>query len=125
VANNNQLLNAAFIGFIDGALDGRSNLSASAINYVALVTAAKAFATQVDTKISRDNTMTDVSGSHLPPANNVITANLLSKVTLMTRICASMIAGRYSENPSQSSWDSVAIQVAAAYTQAITQLIRT
>jgi len=124
--NNNCLRNAAFTGFMTGALSGRVISSPLAASYLKLKDAANAFAGQVDAAIPFDATITT---SAMDPSmlvstgSNTIQSNTQVKPTLLQGICCAAMEGRFSEDATPSDYTSLAAACAAAYTEGLLGLV--
>jgi len=122
MANNNCLLNAAMIGFVQGALDGRKITSPTATDYLALKNAAVAFAGKVNTAIPFDALIT-TSGADptmlVDTASQTIQSNTQMRPALLQAICAGAMSGSYTEDAVAADYTNLANACAAAYTEAL------
>lgn len=109
--NNNQLFDAGVNGFIGGAL--QSGITDPAPTFYSDVTdSAVAFATQLDSKI--------------PPDANIVTpvdSETLAKVNLLTSLCLGVNSGRFPQSDTPGDYDQTATAIAAAYTEAVAELV--
>lgn len=111
--NNNIYGNAAFCGFIEGALAGRANQVATA----GLLAAATQFAIEVDALIVFDATVTTGSAiTQLAITTNTIAANEQWKAGLLQALCAAEMNGRYSESADTTLYNTAAADIFAAWT---------
>ena len=123
---NNCFFNAAMSGFFQGAMSGSWIRSAVPTDYLALKNAAVAFATQVDSGIPFDATVTtsNVDPSMLvSTASNTIQSNTMFKPGILEGICEAAMNGRYSQDATPSDYAAIASAVVAAYTEAILGLV--
>lgn len=127
--NNNIYYNAAFCGFIGGALQGRAIKSSPvAADYLDLTQAAQAFAQRVDSLIVEDVLVTTGGGSpaqldmivNVPPPtpNNTIAANEQWRAGVLKDICMAVVAGRYPTSEVAADYADLAAATFAAFTEA-------
>ena len=126
--NNNCLFNAAFLGFFQGALSGSWFQNATAAQYDQLKTAAVAFATEVDSLIPFDATITTgpagVNSTMLvSTASNTIQSNTLMKPMLLEGVCEAAMNGRYTIDSTPADYAGIATACALAYTRALAGLV--
>jgi len=122
---NNALYDAAYIGFLEGALAGRPITNATASSYLALTQAAQAFAKQVDAGIAFDATIS-TGGSNtmlVDTGSNTIQANTQFKPDLLRGICSGAMNGRFTEDATQADYATVAAACIACYTEALLLLV--
>lgn len=120
--NNNIYLNAAYCGFVRGALDGRG-VGLSAANLTALKAAAQAFAAQVDAGIAFDALVTTgASNTQLAITTNTIAANEQWRAGLLEDLCYGQISGRFSFDSVQANWADEATAIVAAWTALVAGL---
>lgn len=120
--NNNIYLNAAYAGFIRGALDGRGT-GLTAANLTALKTAAQAFAAQVDAGIAFDALVTTgASNTQLAITTNTIAANEQWRAGLLEDLCYAEISGRFSFDSVQANWSDEATKITTAWTALVAGL---
>ncbi len=93
--NNDILFNAAMTGFVAGAQMARNINDPTAAHYVNLVAQGVQFATEVDSLIANDGTISGGAGVTLPPTTAAIQDAQLSKTQLMVAICMSVRAGQF------------------------------
>ena len=121
---NNVYYNAAFRGFLRGALSGRPISSPTAATYLKLTQAAQAFATEVDSKIAFDALVTtsnvDPTLLVLPdPVTQATQGNATLRAPVLEAICAGVIDGRYSEDAVAADWSTIAAAAAACFAEAL------
>lgn len=121
--NNDILYNAAIAGFIGGAMAGRNPTSQTSGDYTDLVDAAEAFATQVDSKIANDATISEADGDAKAPATNTIQQAQLGKVQCMAQLCMALTSGRSYNSEVAADYDDLADVIAAEYAAAIAALL--
>lgn len=121
---NDTLFNAAMSGALSGMLSGRMISSATAADYAGEVNAAVAFATEVDSLIAEDATITTGGGdaSSLALGTSAAASAGLHKPLLMHSICKGVWDGRYSKSTTAADYAALAAAVKAIYTEAIAQL---
>lgn len=125
---NNIYFNAAFCGFMCGALEGRSQSSSTAADYLDLTQAAQAFAQKVDSLIPEDALVTTGGGDpsqldmivNLPPPtpDNTIAANEQFRAGVLQSICKGLISGRYPKSETQADYAAIAAVAVAVFTEA-------
>ena len=123
MANNELLYNAAIAGFIAGNMAGRSPDSEVAADYTNLVDAAEAFATQVDSDIAEDATISQAGGNALAPATAAIQQAQIGKTTMMTAIVQAITSGRYYSSETAAEYANLADVCAAQYAAGIAALL--
>jgi hypothetical protein len=124
--NNNCLYNAAYMGFIEGALAGRKISSATAGSYLKLTQAAQAFAKQVDSNIAEDGLITTGGGSPamlVDTGSNTVQSDTQMRPQLLRSVCAGVMTGSYTEDSTQADYTSLAAACAASYTEALLLLV--
>lgn len=122
--NNNIYLNAAYNGFIRGALDGRGCRGLSAGSLTSLKNAAAAFAAQVDAGIAFDALVsTGASNTQLAITTNTIAANEQWRAGLLEDLCYGEISGRFSFDSVQANWADEASAIVAAWTALVAGLV--
>lgn len=102
--NNNQLFDAAYVGFIAGGLNGRPLISAVGGTYTPIATAAAVFAAKVDSLIPAD-------GAIVTP----VTSATLAKVNLLSEIVAAALSGSYTISTNPNDYTPIATAIVAAY----------
>jgi len=103
--NNNQLFDAALTAFFAASQEGRgvpTPIPAS------VVTAAQAFATEVDSKIP-------VDGAIVTP----VTSETLAKVKILNDLCVAALGGQGNLAPLAASYAAIATSIAASYQQIV------
>lgn len=121
---NNIYGNAAYTGFIKGALSGRQITSPTAADYLTLKTAALAFAVEVDSKIAFDALVTTGSAiTQLAITTNVIAANEQWRAGLLHDLCAAVIDDRYTLDAVSADYNTLASAVFAAWTELVAGLV--
>jgi len=123
MANNNVLFNAAMAGYLDGMMEGRSLTSSTATDYAAAVTEAAAFATEFDSLIANDNTISGGGGATLAPTTAAIQGAQLGKGACARSIAHAMSSGRYSTGQNAAAQATPAARAVALYTEAIASLV--
>lgn len=114
-SNNNDIYaNAAYVGFCQGILAGRSIADASIDEIANMIRAAGAFSIQVDSLIPFDPTTTVALGTpaELAPTTSAIIAAEQWKGSLLQSLCASYYGGRVpplSTNP--ADYNAAATQI--------------
>lgn len=119
--NNNCLYNAAYVGFIQGAIGGAWQQSATATDYLKLTQAAQAFAQEVDTLIPFDALITTNSASTMlvDTASNTIQSNTQFRPGLLQAIVQANFDGRYGLDATATDYSKIAATCAAIYTESI------
>ena len=123
--NNNLLFNAALAAFCAAAVQNRNIVDPTAADYSALVQQAITFATEVDSKIANDGTISGGAGVTLAPTTEAIQDAQLSKSGLMREICMAVRGQQFQAPPVPATAASFTVQaaaIAALYTEAIAQL---
>jgi hypothetical protein len=124
--NNNCLYNAAYEGFLKGALGGRKITSGTATNYLKLTQAAEAFAKKVDSLIPEDLAITTGGGSPamlVDTKSNTIQSDTQMKPSLLRAICAAAMGGSYTEDSTQADYAALAAACAACYNEGALLLV--
>ena len=101
--NNSQIYNAALAGALAGVAS-RWFLDPVAADYASLINAAKAFASEVDSKIPLDLAMTR------------------GKIQLIDGICNGVLTDRYLSDIIAGAYSDIAIGIAALYQRSVTAL---
>lgn len=121
---NNIYGNAAYAGFIRGAIDGRGTRGMSSANLTALKAAALAFAAQVDAGIPFDALVTTgASITQLAITTNTIAANEQWRAGLLEDLCYGEISERFSFDSVQANWADEATSIVAAWTALVAGLV--
>lgn len=122
---NDIYYNAAYCGFIKGALSGRAQTSTTAADYLDLTQAAAAFATEVDSLIAEDALVTTGGGTptQLAITTNTIAANEQWRAGLLQAICEGLIGGRYPASEVAADYAAIAAQVKAIWTEGLLLLV--
>lgn len=117
--NNNIYYNAAYTGFIEGALSGRGVASSTATDYLDLTQAAQAFAVKVDSLIVEDALVSTGGGnpSQLAITTNTIAADEQWRAGLLQSICRGVISGRYPVSETAATYATLAAIVVAIFTE--------
>lgn len=116
---NNIYGNAAYCGFIKGNLTGRKSTSSVATDYLALKTAALAFAVAVDALIVFDALVSTGAGiTQLAITTNTIAANEQWRAGLLKDICAAQMSGSYTQGIG-ASYTADAAAIFAIWTEMI------
>ena len=124
--NNNILYNAAFAAAMKASLSGRLQTSAVALSYAPLVAACQAFATEVDSQIAFDASITTGSGTPTVLAMsvaNTISAPQFAKPRLLENIVAGVLDGRPLTDTTAADYLALAAAVAAIYTEGLTATV--
>lgn len=118
---NNVYYNAAYKGFLMGALAGRKISSATAADYLKLTQAAQAFATKVDSGIPFDALVTTGAGVTMlvDTASNTIQSNTQVRPALLEAICAGVMSGSYTEDATQADYTGLAAACVACWTESL------
>ncbi len=120
---NNIYGNAAYVGCLEGMLNGRQNNSAST-SYTLLKAAALQFAAEVDALITFDALVSTGSGiTQLAITTNTIAANEQWRAGLLQALCAAEMSSRYSESADTSIYNSAAAAIFAAWTALVAGLV--
>jgi hypothetical protein len=118
--NNQSIYNAAYDGFLAGALAGKVYTDETAADYATLTASATAFATEQDSVIATDPELsTGAGGTTVPPTTNVLTQNQLAKVHLMFSLCFGYWSGRFNSDNVPSDYTNSALAIKAVYTEAV------
>lgn len=115
------LYNAAYNGYLSGAIAGGIQSDSTAADYAKLVAQAVSFAQEVDSVVGAVAAV-ETGNASFVPATAANTNNLVSYVALMTNICFGMAFGRYrapTAADSNASFATAAAVVNAIFTQAI------
>ena len=121
---NNIYYNAAYCGFIQGALQGRNQTSSTATDYLNLTQAAQAFAQRVDSLIAFDALVTTAANiTQLEITTNTIAANEQWRAGLLQSICAGQIAGRFPQSETSADYATLAAAAKACWTEALLLLV--
>lgn len=123
--NNNIYYNAAYCGFIQGALQGRNQTSSTATDYLDLTQAAQAFAQRVDSLIAESALVSTGGGdpSQLAITTNTIAANEQWRAALLQSICAGQTAGRYPKSETSADYATPAAAAHAAWVEGLLLLV--
>lgn len=117
--NNNIYFNSALVGFLSGALAGRSVPSSNA----ALQADAVAFATEVDSLIPFDALVsTGASNTQLAITTNTIAANEQHRGELLRSLCFAAMYGRFPISSAATDYLAVATGVVAAFNASLASL---
>ncbi len=117
---NNIYGNAAYTGFIKGAMTGRKPSSTTATDYLSLKTAALAFAAQVDSLIVFDGLVSTNAGiTQLAITTNTIAANEQWRAGLLHDLCAAALGGSYTNDSVQADYTGLAAAIFACWTEMI------
>lgn len=118
--NNQSIYNAAYNGFIGGAVAGRGVTDPTASDYSSLATAAIAFATEVDANVPTDAELsTGAAGTTIAPSAGVNAAAAYAKTHLMYSLCFGYWAGRYNVDIVTSDYLTDALAIKAVYTEGV------
>jgi len=117
--NNNLLYNAAVVGFVEGALQGRVSVDDTPADYGALFVAAQSYALSLDTLIANDVTISGALGVTLPPSTAAIAANQTAKVNLVLGLSAAIFDGRFNVTATPGFYAEQAAAVFAQYTEGV------
>lgn len=121
---NNIYYNAAYVGFLEGSLEGRPQTSSTATDYLALTQSAQAYALQVDSLIAFDALVTTgASNTQLAITTNTIAANEQWRAGLLQALARAQIAGRFRLDSVQADWAALAAIVKAQWTEALLLLV--
>jgi hypothetical protein len=121
--NNPTLFNAAVDGFMAGSVADRGITDTTAGDYSTLVTAALAFATELDAQIAVDATITTAGAPNttIAPIAGATTANLNAKGHLMFSLCYGYWVGRLNPTPDPVAVDYLpaALAIKAVYNETV------
>lgn len=121
--NNELLYNAAIAGFIAGNMAGRSPDSEVSGDYTNLVDAAEAFATQLDSDIAEDATISQAGGNALAPTTAAIAQAQAGKTQLLASIVQAITSGRFYTSETAADYANLADVCAAQYAAGIAALL--
>ena len=125
--NNNCYFNAAFTGFVAGALAGQAGGSVTATDYSTICDAAAALATEVDALIAHDALVsTAMSPTELvDTASNTIQANTKARPALLQALCFGAAFGHAARSATQATaaGGPLAAAIFASWTQGLTKLV--
>jgi hypothetical protein len=117
---NNIYFNAAYTGFIKGALMARQGATLTA----GLVTAATTYATKVDSLIPFDALVTTgASNTQLAITTNTIAANEQWRAGMLHDLAFAQLAGSYTEDAVATDYTARATTLVASWTTAIAGLV--
>jgi hypothetical protein len=122
--NNNQILaDAAYDGFVSGAVAGGAPPPSTGCS-AALITAATAFATAVDTAIANDANISGGAGASnaLAPSTAAIQKAQIGQTDLLFGICEATFEARYTTDPTGADYSGTVAGVKATYTAAVASL---
>lgn len=119
--NNNLLFAAALAGFASGNAEGGGIVSPTATDYAPLVNAGVKFATQADSLIPTDASISNAGGAATASAATDNVA--IYKVNLMTAICRGYWAGRKTLDTTQSDYAQAAAACVALFTQVLASFV--
>lgn len=122
--NNDTLFNACLSGALAGMIAGRGIKSATATDYATEVNAAVAIATEVDSLIAEDGTITTGGGdaSSLVITDSATTSACIHKPLMMHAIAKGALEGRGATSATAADYAVIAAAIKACYTQAIAQI---
>ncbi len=123
--NNNIYFNAAYCGYIEGALCGSPSLSTTAASYLLLTQAAQAFAVQVDSKIPATDVLVSTGGgvTQLAITTNTIAANEQWRAGLLQALCRAAAFQRTQLDTTAAKYDVVASAIFAQWTEGLLLLV--
>lgn len=120
--NNDALYNTALCAFVAAACSGRAFTAAQATSKgAALLAAAQAFATQVDSGIPEDADITTGGGDAscvvgaMDTYTSAMVADAHGKRELLFAICFGLMQGRYTEDTTQADYTVPAAAAANLY----------
>ena len=121
---NDIYYNAALVGALSGALDGRAFSNPLAPSYAPEVNAAVAFATQLDSLIAEDALVTTGGGdaSQLAITTSTIASNEQWRAGMLQELSRSQFSGRDIKDVVPADYATAALAVFAAWTQGIAQI---
>lgn len=122
--NNDAYYNAAFMGALEGILEGRTITSSTATDYATQVNAADAFAQEIDSLIAEDALVSTGGGdaSCLAGSTSTIVFNGRYRPMLMQACSRAYFAGRNFTDAVVADYAAAAAAVKAAWTQGLTKL---
>jgi uncharacterized protein YyaL (SSP411 family) len=118
--HNQTLYNAALNGALCGMVSGRSIADPTTADYAGYGAAATAFATEVDTLIAADATIT-AAGATIVPGTAAQQANAVAKSEMMLALCKGVWEGRAGSDVTVADYALLANAVVAVYNEAIAQ----
>ena len=122
MANNNVLWCAVFQAAYAGSLAGR--IPASTTVPAGLTAACSALATEVDSQIAFDSTITTSSGNAailaITGGSNAQIGPQLAKRNLLAAIVLAVTSGRILTDPTAADYATLASQIVALYTAGVT-----
>lgn len=116
--NNQTIFNSAMNGALAGMMKGRPLTDATAADYQNMCKVALAFATEVDSEIAVDATLT-AAGATVVPATAANQQNYNAKSHLIASLCFAYWDGRWSTDQTAGDWSVGAAAVAAAYAEQV------
>jgi hypothetical protein len=121
--HNALLFNAALDGFVAGSVAGQGLTDTTSADYAGLVASATNYATEVDSLIGNDSTISQGSGAAIYTGfTSAIVENQSAKVALIESLSFSAAFQRYQANQTQAQVTPTAEAVVALYTEAIASL---
>lgn len=121
MANNNILFNAAVNGYIAGSLAGQNISNSTALSYDTIAAQAQAFATQLDSQIPNDATISTGPGAAVPPTTAAITEDGYAKSGLIQMLSYGFAQQRWGTGQVSADFAVPCAAIKAAYTQALTK----
>lgn len=118
--NNQTIFNSAMNGALAGMMKGRPLTDNTAADYLNMCKVALAFATEVDSEIAADATLT-AAGATVVPATAANQQNFNAKSHLIATLCMSYWDGRWSNDQVAGDFSVPAAAIAAAYTEQVAQ----
>jgi len=122
---NNCYFNAAYLGFIAGAMAGRTP-PLTAEDSEALTTNAAAFATEVDSKIPFDALVTTANNDPtmlVDTASHTIQSDTILRPMALQTICAATMQGKFPTSSTAADYSDAADRVAALFTETVENLV--
>jgi hypothetical protein len=123
--NNPLLRNAAFVGFLAGSIGNRDQQDTLAADYAGQVANANAFATELDSLIPVDGSIT-VAGTTVVPVSGPLVEDLTAKFSLVEALSAGVANGRSFDDPASATpafYTQIATVLAAIYAEGVTGII--
>jgi hypothetical protein len=121
--NNAILQNAAVSSFVAAAIAGSFPVATSTSVYSGLESAALAFGEKVDSLVPNDATISQGSGIAAIPTTSAIQQAQLGKEGAMRACVGAAVAGRFSQDGTESDWTALAQAVVTLYDAAIAGLV--
>jgi hypothetical protein len=116
--SNNLLYAAAVDGAVAGQLAQSFPTSTTGSQYTTMIAAAVAFATELDSQIPNDSTISVGGGVAIAPTTGAIIEAQLLKVGLIRELSYSAFAGRFSNDVTEADYTDLCEAIVTVYTPA-------